>query len=211
MAPRQAGRAVARAFKELQKGSNASATRVSSSSARDAGVSATAVPKPSSAAAQAQQVRKIGLPAQEEAYEEPVIDFRKEPLPVHVDRVGAVSVVPEGEDGGQTRGLYQNRDGFRIEDGRYAAFTKVLFLVCLSLCPSSSYCSSLFTMTRSSFINSDCLVSRMMDKCFLFTMSENHLFHTRCIGSLDDGNASFHREQSRFSPMLCSTCLHGET
>lgn len=80
----------------------------------------------STEAAQVQQKRRIGLPAQEEAYDEPVIDFSKKPLPVHIDRVGAVSVVvPEEEGQDQPQGLFQNRDGYRYEDGRYAAFTQV--------------------------------------------------------------------------------------
>ena len=65
------------------------------------------------------------MPAQEESYDsDPATDFSKAALNTHVDRVGAVSVIPEGEEAPR-EGVFQNRDGYRFEDGRYAAFTQV--------------------------------------------------------------------------------------
>ena len=65
------------------------------------------------------------MPAQEESYDsDPATDFSKAALNTHVDRVGAVSVIPEGEEAPR-EGVFENRDGYRFEDGRYAAFTKV--------------------------------------------------------------------------------------
>jgi len=74
------------------------------------------------------QRRGIVMPAQEESYEpleNPGPDFTQAALNTYIDRVGAVSVI--SEDGDPIReGLFQNRDGHRFEDGRYAAFTKVI-------------------------------------------------------------------------------------
>lgn len=67
------------------------------------------------------------MPAQEESYESESHgpDFTQAALNTYIDRVGAVSVI--SEDGEPIReGLFQNRDGHRFEDGRYAAFTKVI-------------------------------------------------------------------------------------
>lgn len=72
------------------------------------------------------QQRRIVLPAQEESYDtDPATDFSTPALKTHVDRVGAVSVISDDE-GPVSEGRYQNRDGYRFEDGRYAAFTKVI-------------------------------------------------------------------------------------
>lgn len=72
-----------------------------------------------------QQRRGIVLPAQEESYDPDETRAPSGPAPrTHVDRVGAVSVIADHDEPVQ-EGIFQNRDGHRFEDGRYAAFTKV--------------------------------------------------------------------------------------
>jgi len=60
-----------------------------------------------------QQKRSLVQPAQEEAY-----------IPrIEVNAVGAISVIGENDPHPQP-GHYRNIDGYREEDGRYAAFMK---------------------------------------------------------------------------------------
>ena len=131
MVRRQVGRTALRCLQDLKNAQASTTSRGVSSSARDGLPSVTA----GVIGTQNQQKRSIGLPAQEEAYDEPVIDFSKKALPINVDRVGAVSVLVDEEDQTQSKGVYENRDGFRLEDGRYAAFTKVEYvtLLCSSI------------------------------------------------------------------------------
>ena len=50
--------------------------------------------------------------------------FGNNKVPVtRVDHVGAISVVDEGEVDGEVA-VFENVDGKRVEDGRYAAFVK---------------------------------------------------------------------------------------
>ena len=121
MVRRQVGRLAFRGLKELENTRQAPLVRTVTT---HVGSQKNAELQKSPERSQVQQKRRIGLPAQEEAYDEPSIDFSKQPLPINIDRVGAVSVVLEDEKN-QPQGLFQNRDGFRFEDGRYAAFTKV--------------------------------------------------------------------------------------
>ena len=72
-----------------------------------------------------QQRRGIVLPAQEESYDtEPTGASYSPALETRVDHYGGVSVIAE-TDAAVRQGIFQNRDGHRFEDGRYAAFTKV--------------------------------------------------------------------------------------
>ena len=64
------------------------------------------------AAGQHQQARGIAQPAEAESSYVPAIT---------VDRVGAISVIGEN-DPAHEPGVYRNVDGYREEDGRYAAF-----------------------------------------------------------------------------------------
>lgn len=117
MARRQIGRA---ALKCLEAGSASRLQAACEVSCRSTGA-VLAAP----ASFNVLQARGIVMPAQEESYDsDPATDFSKAALNTHVDRVGAVSVIAEDEDEAQ-QGVFQNRDGHRFEDGRYAAFTKV--------------------------------------------------------------------------------------
>jgi hypothetical protein len=87
------------------------------------------------------QRRGIVMPAQEESYEsDPGPDFTQAALNTYIDSVGAVSVISEEEEP-MREGLFQNRDGYRNEDGRYAAFTKVI-------CTSGIFSSSVAPTSR---------------------------------------------------------------
>lgn len=117
MARRQIGRA---ALKCLESASASRLQGVPEVSGRSAGALLAAP-----ASFNVLQARGIVMPAQEESYDsDPATDFSKAALNTHVDRVGAVSVLAEEDDEPQ-EGVFQNRDGRRFEDGRYAAFTKV--------------------------------------------------------------------------------------
>ena len=117
MARRQIGRA---ALKCLESGSS---SRLQA--ACDVSIRSTGAVLAAPASYNVLQARGIVMPAQEESYDsDPATDFSKAALNTHVDRVGAVSVIAEGEDAPR-EGVFQNRDGYRFEDGRYAAFTKV--------------------------------------------------------------------------------------
>lgn len=91
------------------------------------------------------QRRGIVLPAQEESYDTEPTGASYGPAPLtYVDRVGAVSVIPEDDEPVQ-EGIFQNRDGHRFEDGRYAAFTKVRLYV--ALLQPDRLCSAFWTTT----------------------------------------------------------------
>ena len=80
----------------------------------------------------------------------------------YVDRVGAISVVEDPSQVGQEATVFENVDGKRIEDGRYAAFVEeisgfipearqvgVVLCVVLWCCCARSLARSRCALTRS--------------------------------------------------------------
>ena len=86
--------------------------------------------------------------------------FGNNPVPhTYVDRVGAISVVEDPSQVGQEATVFENVDGKRIEDGRYAAFVEEISgfipearqvgVVLLCCCCARSLARSRCALTRS--------------------------------------------------------------